>query len=187
LCHRTCYQSIDKCQEGLKVRKSRAAIGSSVFFVLAPGIVAGLVPWWLTGWRMMETWPPLRMLGALLTIAGAAILMHAFVRFVSEGRGTPAPVAPTQHLVTGGAYRYVRNPMYLSVLAVIFGQALLVGQPILFLYGAVVCAAVVSFVLAYEEPVLRRRYGPDYDVYRRAVPGWLPRLTPWEGGQDGHR
>jgi protein-S-isoprenylcysteine O-methyltransferase Ste14 len=83
--------------------------------------------------------------------------------------------------VVGGAYRYVRNPMYLSVLAAIVGQALLFGQLSLLAYAAIVCAAVVSFVLAYEEPTLLKRYGNDYDTYRRAVPGWLPRLTPWAG------
>lgn len=167
------------------MRKSQAAFGSAIFFAVAPGIVAGLLPWWLTRWQMLPGWLPLRALGALLTIAGAAFLLQAFARFVTEGRGTPAPVAPTERLVVGGIYRYVRNPMYLSVLAAIVGQALLLAQPVLLIYAAIVCVAVVSFVLGYEEPTLRRRYGSEYETYRRAVPGWLPRLTPWEGsGSD---
>ena len=109
-------------------------------------------------------------------VAGAVVLVQAFVRFVTEGLGTPAPVAPTEHLVVGGLYRYVRNPMYLAVLAVIVGQALLLGQPSLFVYGAVVALAFVAFVKGYEEPTLSERYGADYDVYRKAVPGWWPRL-----------
>jgi protein-S-isoprenylcysteine O-methyltransferase Ste14 len=101
-----------------------------------------------------------------------------------EGRGTPAPVAPTERLVTGGVYRYVRNPMYLAVIAIIAGQALLLGQPVLFVYGALAGAAMVAFVRFYEEPELARQYGSEYETYRRAVPGWLPRLTPWNGGNE---
>jgi protein-S-isoprenylcysteine O-methyltransferase Ste14 len=85
------------------------------------------------------------------------------------------PVAPTERLVVGGLYRFVRNPMYLAVLATIVGQALLLGQLGLLLYGGAVAAAFVAFVRGYEEPALRRRYGAHYDSYRRAVPGWWPR------------
>jgi protein-S-isoprenylcysteine O-methyltransferase Ste14 len=165
----------------MSMHKSHAIVGSAVFFAIAPGIVAGLIPWWLTGWRILPVWLPLRFAGALLTIAGAAFLLNAFAHFATEGRGTPAPVAPTEYLVTGGAYRYVRNPMYLSVLAAIVGQALLFGQPALLAYAAIVGIAVVSFVRAYEEPTLLRRYGSEYEAYRRAVPGWLPRRTAWTG------
>jgi len=161
------------------MRKSVAAVGTSIFFVLAPGLVAGLVPWWLTGWRMRPTALPLRVVGLVLLAAGIPVLVSAFVRFVREGAGTPAPVAPTEHLVVGGLYRYVRNPMYLAVLAVIVGQALLLGQPRLLVYAAIAGAAMVAFVLGYEEPTLRRQFGPEYDAYRRAVPGWWPRLRPW--------
>lgn len=161
------------------MRKTDAAFGSAVFFAVAPGIVAGLIPWWVTGWRMQPGWLAVRLFGALLIVAGTAFLLHAFWRFVSEGRGTPAPVAPTEHLVVGGIYRYVRNPMYLSVLAAIVGQAALFGQPVLLVYAGIVCVAVVSFVLTYEEPTLLKRYGAEYETYRQAVPGWLPRLTPW--------
>lgn len=163
------------------MREKQALTGSVIFFLAAPCVVAGLLPWWLTGWRMLPAWPPLRFMGALFILAGMAFLVHAFWRFVAEGRGTPAPIAPTERLVTGGAYRYVRNPMYLAVLAIILGQALLMGQPLLLAYGAVICAAVVSFVHFYEEPVLARQFGADYEAYRGAVPGWLPRLTPWHG------
>jgi protein-S-isoprenylcysteine O-methyltransferase Ste14 len=104
------------------------------------------------------------------------VLLHAFARFVSEGIGTPAPVAPTEHLVVGGAYRYVRNPMYLAVGSVILGQALVLGRAVLFAYLAVFAAAVAAFVLGYEEPTLRATYGREYDRYVEAVPRWIPRL-----------
>jgi protein-S-isoprenylcysteine O-methyltransferase Ste14 len=144
--------------------------------VLAPGVVAGLVPRWLTGWEAHDWWVPLRLAGAVLVVAGVAVLLQAFGRFVVEGIGTPAPVAPTEHLVVGGLYRYVRNPMYVAVAATIVGQALLLGRPVLLLYAVAFCAAVAAFVRWYEEPTLRRRFGAEYDAYRKAVPAWLPRL-----------
>jgi len=158
------------------VRKAFAAAGSALFFALAPGVTAGLVPLWLTGWEMNEYWAPAQVAGALLLAAGAIVLVSAFVRFVVEGLGTPAPVAPTEHLVVGGLYRYVRNPMYVAVAATIVGQALLLGQPVLLAYAALFLAVAATFVRLYEEPTLRHRYGAQYDAYRRAVPGWWPRL-----------
>ena len=155
-----------------------AALGSAVFFLVAPGVVAGLVPWLLTDWDGGDTWLPLQVGGALLVIAGVAALVYSFARFATEGRGTPAPVAPTERLVVGGLYRYVRNPMYVAVLATILGQALLFWCWGALLYAAGVFAAVFSFVRVYEEPTLERTYGREYDEYRRAVPGWLPRLRP---------
>jgi protein-S-isoprenylcysteine O-methyltransferase Ste14 len=163
------------------VRRFRAALGSALFLAVAPGVVAGLIPWWITGWRMETASPVLRGLGALLVLVGVAFLLHAFARFVVEGLGTPAPVSPTEHLVIGGVYRHVRNPMYLAVGSVIVGQALLFGAPALLAYAAVFGAVVFGFVRGYEEPALSERFGSSYDAYRRAVPGWLPRLRAWHG------
>jgi protein-S-isoprenylcysteine O-methyltransferase Ste14 len=170
------------------MRKVVAAGGSAVFFALAPGVVAGLVPWWLTGWRVRALpawWLPLRLAGMVLLAAGAVVLVQAFARFVVEGLGTPAPVAPTRELVVGGLYRYVRNPMYLAVLAAIGGQALALGQLVLLPYAAVVAAAFVAFVHWYEEPTLARQFGARYQAYRQAVPGWWPRRRPWRPAGDG--
>jgi protein-S-isoprenylcysteine O-methyltransferase Ste14 len=158
--------------------RSTAAIGSAVFFIAAPCVVAGLVPWLLTRWEFGPPWPasaPLAVIGVLMMVAGAALLMNAFIRFAWEGRGTPAPVAPTEELVITGPYRWVRNPMYLAVLAVIIGQALLLRQVTLLIYAAVVATAFVTFVTLYEERVLDERYGEAYRRYRAAVPGWIPR------------
>jgi protein-S-isoprenylcysteine O-methyltransferase Ste14 len=156
----------------------RAALGSAAFLLVAPGVVAGLIPWWLTHWDVEEPfalWAPLRVVGALLIAAGIIALLDSFRRFVVEGLGTPAPVAPTEELVVGGLYRYVRNPMYVAVAATIFGQALLLGQLVLFAYGAVFVAVVAAFIHWYEEPTLAQTYGEQYDEYRRSVPGWIPR------------
>jgi protein-S-isoprenylcysteine O-methyltransferase Ste14 len=164
------------------VRRARAAIGSLVFLALAPGVVGGLIPWWLTDWRIEEPlpyWLPVRVLGVALIVAGILVLLEAFVRFVVEGFGTPAPVAPTEELVVGGLYRYVRNPMYLAVGATIVGQGLVLGRPSLFVYAAGFAVAVAAFVHWYEEPTLLRQFGQQYEAYRRAVPAWWPRRRPW--------
>lgn len=163
------------------MRRASAALGSIVFLVIAPGVVAGLIPWSLTGWDPEPASVPARAAGAILIALGIGFLLHAFARFVIEGLGTPAPVAPTERLVVGGVYRYVRNPMYLAVAATIVGQALLLGRPGLLLYAGAFGLVVFCFVRLYEEPDLSDRFGADYDAYRAAVPGWLPRLHPWDG------
>jgi protein-S-isoprenylcysteine O-methyltransferase Ste14 len=162
----------------------RAALGSALFLLAAPGVLAGLVPWLLTGWNFEEPvtpWLPFQIAGGALLAAGVAGVLATFARFVLEGLGTPAPVAPTERLVAGGLYRYVRNPMYSAVLATIVGQGLLFGQLGLLLYAAVFWLVVAAFVRIYEEPALRRRFGGEYEAYCRAVPAWLPRLRPWDG------
>jgi protein-S-isoprenylcysteine O-methyltransferase Ste14 len=162
--------------------RARAAAGSLVFLVLAPGVVAGVIPWLLTGWDSTD--PPLapKLVGVALIAAGAAVLLSAFARFVIEGVGTPAPVAPTEHLVVGGLYRHLRNPMYVAVTATIVGQAALLGRAGLLLYALAFMAAVSTFAKLYEEPVLGERFGEEYERYRRAVPAWRPRLRPWKPG-----
>jgi protein-S-isoprenylcysteine O-methyltransferase Ste14 len=161
--------------------RATAAAGSLLFLIVAPGVVAGLVPWWITGWGVREPlphWIFLRVAGGLVLVAGVAVLLHAFLRFVVEGTGTPAPVAPTARLVVGGLYRYVRNPMYLAVAGIIVGQAFVQGQPVLLLYAGAFVIVTAAFVRGYEEPTLKRRYGAQYERYRSAVPGWWPRRPP---------
>ncbi len=163
----------------------RAVAGTLLFLVVAPGVIAGVIPWALTGWQSGDAFGSLglvRVVGAVVLVAGIAALLEAFARFALEGRGTPAPVAPTERLVVSGLYRFVRNPMYLAVGATIVGQALVLLRAILLGYAMVFLLAVAAFVRWYEEPTLARRYGAQYKAYRRAVPGWLPRRTPWEGG-----
>ncbi|GIE94813.1 methyltransferase family protein [Paractinoplanes rishiriensis] len=161
------------------MRRPAAAWGSGLFFALAPGTVAGLLPWALTGWRADVVLPmPVRLLGGVLVVLGLLVIVPAFVRFVAEGAGTPAPVAETEHLVVGGPYRFVRNPMYVAVVLAIVGQTLLLGSWALTWYAVVAGAAMVAFVKLYEEPRLAARFGAEYAEYRRAVPGWWPRFAP---------
>jgi protein-S-isoprenylcysteine O-methyltransferase Ste14 len=164
------------------VRKPSAAIGTTAFLVV-PVVVGGLGPWLLTRWHVRgggPAWLPLRILGVVMIVVGAGVLLHAFVRFVAEGAGTPAPVAPTERLVVGGLYRYVRNPMYLAVAAVIIGQGMVLAQLGVLAYAVAFIAVVAVFVHLYEEPALQRQFGVDYTNYRQAVPRWWPRRNPWQ-------
>jgi protein-S-isoprenylcysteine O-methyltransferase Ste14 len=162
--------------------KIGAIIGSFVFFWVAPGTLAGWVPYTVTRWRFG---PPLlgitagRIVGAALAAAGLAAVLESFRRFAIEGRGTPAPIAPPRTLVVSGLYRYVRNPMYVAVTTMIVGQALLFGSVVLLEYSAIVWLGFHAFVLLYEEPTLRRKFGPSYDDYRANVRRWWPRAKPW--------
>jgi protein-S-isoprenylcysteine O-methyltransferase Ste14 len=109
-----------------------------------------------------------------------SVLLDSFARFALVGRGTPAPIAPTERLVISGLYRHVRNPMYLAVLSIIFGQALLFGSTTLLWYAAVLSLIVHAFVVLYEEPTLRRRYGAEYERYCQAVRRWRPSVGGYE-------
>lgn len=117
------------------MQRSRAIVGTAVFFVVAPGVFAGLIPWWITGWELRDPipgWAVARAIGVVLIPAGIIPLAYTFAQFAKAG-GTPAPIAPPEHLV----------------------------------------------VHWYEEPTLLRTFGAEYEQYRRAVPGWRPRLRPW--------
>ena len=119
--------------------KAIAVLGSALFFVIAPLMLAGFVPWWVTYWEFRPAFFGVdltRILGGILIIVGVPGLVDSFARFALEGLGAPAPIAPTQKLVVTGLYRYVRNPIYIAVVAVIFGQALLFGDWRLLWYGA---------------------------------------------------
>ena len=123
---------------------------------------------------------PVAIGAGIVILSGVVVLLDAFIRF-ARADGTPAPPVPTGHLVVVGPYRYVRNPMYLAVLTIILGQALLSESGGTLLYAGVVLLAVVLFVLGYEEPTLELEYGDEYREYRRNVRGWLPRVRPWNG------
>jgi protein-S-isoprenylcysteine O-methyltransferase Ste14 len=168
------------------MRTSTAAAGSTAFFVVAPGTVVGVIPWLITRWEIPGSTPGWRIaqvLGVLLIVVGLIPAVHAFAQFAKAG-GTPMPLAPTERLVVDGFNRYVRNPMYLGLLIAILGQALLFASPWLVLYA--ICAWIVtaSFVRVYEQPTLARRYGNEYETYRRNVPAWLPRWHPWTPGVE---
>jgi len=162
--------------------KAIAIFGSALFFVIAPLMLAGFVPWWITRWEIQPAFfghDLTRAIGLMLILGGVPGLVDSFARFALHGLGTPAPIAPTQKLVATGLYRYVRNPMYVAVVTVIAGQALLFGDQRLLWYGALFFLACHIFVVVYEEPTLKRTFGTEYEAFRANVPRWIPRLTPW--------
>jgi protein-S-isoprenylcysteine O-methyltransferase Ste14 len=162
---------------------ARLGVITALFFFAAPGTIVGLVPYLLTRWQP-HNWHaatiPGRLAGGVLLAAGLAALLECFRRFVVEGRGTPAPIVAPTRLVVHGLYRHVRNPMYVALLTILTGEALLLGRFVLLGYALVLWLAFHVFVTLYEEPTLRRTFGASYDTYRSAVPRWRPRVTPWE-------
>jgi protein-S-isoprenylcysteine O-methyltransferase Ste14 len=156
-------------------------LGTIVFVTLVPGTAIGVIPYALCGWRLAEA-AALRWSGVCLLLLAFPVFVDFLVRFVREGRGTPAPGADPERLVTSGTFRYVRNPGYVGVLGLIVGQSLLFASAAVLAYSAILALAFHLFVVLYEEPHLRRRFGPDYEEYERRVPRWLPRLG---SGRDG--
>ncbi len=165
------------------MRRVSASLGSLLFLVVAPGTIAVLIPWRLSRWMFGPPffgWMPARAVGLMLVAAGVFVLLDSFIRFALEGLGTPAPIAPPGTLVVSGLYRHVRNPIYVALIAIVFGQAFFFGDVDLLVYGVVLWAAFYVFVLAYEEPTLGSKFGAEYQEYCRNVPRWLPRFRPWQ-------
>jgi protein-S-isoprenylcysteine O-methyltransferase Ste14 len=157
----------------------RAILGTLIFVPLVPGTVVGLVPYLLSGWRLA---PPLfdrvasRVLGAAIFLLALPVFVNFLMRFVREGHGTPAPMAPPERLVVGGAFQRVRNPAYVAVISMVVGQGLFFASAPILLYAALLAIAFHLFVVLYEEPTLRRQFGAEYEAYCRRVPRWIPRI-----------
>lgn len=161
------------------MKRALAILGSAIFLVIAPGTLAGYGPWAICRWRMAPPFFgffPIRMVGVLLIAAGLPVLLDSFARFAIQGLGTPAPVAPPQRLVVTGLYRYVRNPIYVAVVSLIFGQGLFFSSVGVLEYGLAVWLFFFAWVLIVEEPTLRGKFGKDYEDYCARVPPWIPRL-----------
>jgi protein-S-isoprenylcysteine O-methyltransferase Ste14 len=147
-----------------------------LFTVLVPGFVAGWVPF---VYLLRRTPPPPAgswpyWLAAPLLLAGVLVYLACVWVFATNGRGTPAPIDPPKKLVTRGLYRWVRNPMYLGVLLVVLGETVLFRHLTLLLYLVFLASAFQILVVAYEEPVLRQRYGALYSDYCNRVNRWWP-------------
>jgi protein-S-isoprenylcysteine O-methyltransferase Ste14 len=160
------------------------AARSLLWAVLFPGFFAGYVPWRYFGLsRARVDWSsPAQVLGLFCIGVGAALLATCIFEFARSGRGTLSPVDPPRHLVVRGLYRYVRNPMYLSVTTIVLGEVLVARSQALAIYLAIYFLCVNLFVIGYEEPTLRERFGASYDEYRRRVGRWIPRLLPRADG-----
>ena len=151
---------------------------SLLWTILLPGVVAGYVPWAVfgVGDLVLDLSRPHHVLGLLLVSAGAALLGACIFEFARSGRGTLSPVDPPKRLVVRGLYRYVRNPMYLSVTAILLGEVVLMRSGALALYWAAWFSVVNAFVIGYEEPTLRSQFGESYEEYTRSVGRWVPSI-----------
>lgn len=159
-----------------------ALLGSLVFFVVAPGTILGLVPWWITSWQMKPAFlgtESTRVAGVAMIILGLVPLLSSFLRFAWDGLGTPAPIAPPKHLVVTGFYRHVRNPIYVALVMVLLGEALFFADGRVAEWAVAFWLFVFAAVLIYEEPTLRQLFGEEYRTYCENVPRWIPRLTAY--------
>jgi protein-S-isoprenylcysteine O-methyltransferase Ste14 len=166
------------------LRRPAAAAISMAWGVALGGTFGCLLPYLLGDWRLHQPlpyWAVARVAGGILIVAGLVPIAASFAAFV-QARGTPVPAASPPCLVVRGFYRYVRNPIYVGFLIILAGQALLFGSRGMVEYAAVAWCVGAAAVRWYEEPVLKRKFGPEYEAYRRAVRAWIPRLHPWIPG-----
>jgi len=151
-------------------------IRSLFWTVVLPGVVAVYVPWTVFGLNRVSirSGDPLALLGLICIAGGAALLGACIYEFAARGRGTLSPADPPRHLVVSGLYRYVRNPMYVAVSTILLGEAAIARSLPLVSYWAFFFVVTNLFVMGYEEPYLRSRFGAEYDVYTRSVGRWIP-------------
>ena len=152
------------------------ALKSLLFLIVAPGMVAGYIPLALLRRGVQIEMGFFTYLAIPFWMIGGILLLWSFWNFLAQGHGTPAPVDPPKELVATGFYRYVRNPMYVGVLAVVLGHFLWFGYWNLLVYAILVFLLFHTFVTYYEEPVLKRKFGAAYESYRKNVPRWIPRF-----------
>jgi protein-S-isoprenylcysteine O-methyltransferase Ste14 len=150
-----------------------------IFSIVVPGTVVGLVPYLLithTAVAFPIAFGPVRYAGVAPMITGIVTYIASAKSFVIQGKGTPAPIDPPRMLVTSGPYRLTRNPMYLGGSLILLGEVVLFESVILLAYLLFICLAFNLFVVFYEEPHLRKIFGPAYEEYCRNVSRWIPSL-----------
>jgi protein-S-isoprenylcysteine O-methyltransferase Ste14 len=159
---------------------------NAVFTVVVPGLGGVWVPVWLLtrdGGTAVDWASPVSWAAVLVIAAGAVLYLCCTWNFAAAGRGTPGPWDAPRRVVTRGPYQWVRNPIYLAALLVVLGEAGLFGSSWLLAYAGAMAACFHLFVTGYEEPALRRRFGPGYLAYRSTVPRWIPRRPHPAGGE----
>ena len=160
-----------------------ALLRSAFFATLFVALSVWLIPHWIAAAHGVELAPHVTLAAFVLMLVGGAVMLRCVFDFAWSGRGTPAPFDPPRHLVVSGLYRWVRNPMYVGMAAFLLGEALalpMIRTEMLMLI-ALAWALLHTFIVFYEEPMLRRQFGADYAEYCRQVRRWLPRL---HGVQD---
>jgi len=152
------------------------AFKSLLFLIAAPGVVAGYIPLVLLRRGAQIESGLFAYLALPLWLIGVLILLWSFWNFLVQGRGTPAPIDPPKELVAVGFYRYIRNPMYTAIAAINIGHFLWLGYWSLLIYACVAFIIMHTFVVLYEEPNLKRKFGVSYENYLQQVPRWIPKL-----------
>ena len=167
------------------MRRPAAAVVSVAWGVALGGTFGALLPYLLGDWhfhRPLPYWAIAQAAGGLLICAGLVPVVQSFIEFI-RANGTPVPVASPPRLVVSGCYRYVRNPIYVGFMAILIGEVLVFGSRGLLEYTAVAWCIGAAAVHFYEEPTLARKFGAEYQDYRRAVRAWIPRAHPWTPAQ----
>jgi len=157
-------------------------IKSIVFFLILPGAVMVYIPYYILSLDVELFFPDiavLRFMGLIPIFVGMAIILWCFWDFIISGKGTPAPTDPPKNLVVKGLYRLTRNPMYAGVGVVLFGEVLLFKSTALLFYSLIVLLAFHLFIIFYEEPTLKNKFGDSYELYVASVPRWLPRISSY--------
>jgi protein-S-isoprenylcysteine O-methyltransferase Ste14 len=159
-----------------KESKTSLLLRNLVFTVLQPGLVAGVIPYYIVEGNIESLYFPWRIntwLGIAVFLAGFAIMLRCIIQFALEGKGTLSPVDPTKRLVVKGLYKFSRNPMYVGVILMLIGEALATQSSSLWVYLTIVFVAFNLFIILHEEPRLRRDFGQEYSLYKRKVRRWL--------------
>jgi protein-S-isoprenylcysteine O-methyltransferase Ste14 len=154
-----------------------ATIKSIIFLIVLPGAVMVYVPYYLLSLNLKLFFPDInafRFMGLVPISIGAVIILWCFWDFIDSGKGTPAPLDPPKNLVVKGPYRLTRNPMYVGVIFVLSGEILIFESTVLIIYSLMVLLLFHLFVILYEEPTLKNKFGDSYERYIGSVPRWLP-------------
>jgi protein-S-isoprenylcysteine O-methyltransferase Ste14 len=150
------------------------AFRAALFIVIAPGSIAGWLPWYISGWQRPTISGTLGIVGLAVALAGWLVLLWCARDFAVRGHGTPNPSDPPSALVVDGLYCFVRNPMYVAIVASLLGQAAIYRSSAVVWYAAAMAIAFHLRVVLYEEPKLTELFGEAYADYQRRVPRWIP-------------
>lgn len=152
-------------------------IRNLLFTILQPGLVAGLIPFWITGFRINnmfdEVWQLHHCIGTIAFLIGFVIMLWCIISFAVQGRGTLSPVDPTKRLVVAGLYKFSRNPMYVGVILILIGEAIFFQSVELWIYSLFVFITFNIFTILVEEPRLRKDFGEEYNLYCQKVRRWI--------------
>jgi protein-S-isoprenylcysteine O-methyltransferase Ste14 len=146
------------------------------FVIIGPGSIVVYIPCFLISYfgliefSKIET---VQLSGIILFLVGVAIALWCFYNFIFSGKGTPVPIDPPKNLVVCGLYRYMRNPMYLGILLILAGEALFFESYVMCIYAACLFCLFQAFIIGFEEPSLKAKFGKEYEEYCQSVPRWL--------------